>query len=233
MNKIAFFTLLVLIYLAIFSNITPEKNSGQKIETSKDLTSISLKHYDDIKNDINEDTNIHYTIVLEGYDKRGYILKRYYHRYRMISPYFSPQVIEKEVSRTMYKNYRKYLGLSIAHIGDQSNFTPLPPGFLFTQNIRMGRWITKKTKKQWRFYRAYRDLPILLRWESYRPLFKSYSKQESNNFSRSFWGKSKTFSRSGSIGKRNYQELEKNSRITNLKLRTKIKRYFSKVFDLW
>lgn len=233
MNKIAFFTLLVLIYLAIFSNITPGKNSGRKINSSKDLSSVFLKNYQDIKNDINEETKIHYTIILEGYDKRGYILKRYYHRYRMVSPYFPPQVIEKEVSRTMYKNYRKYLNLSIAHIGSENNFTPLPPGFLFIHNMNMGRWIKKGKKKLWRFYRAYRELPMLLRWGKYRPLFKNYSKQKLNNHSKSFWGESKIFSRSGTIGKRNYRELEKNSRITNLKLRIKIKRYFSKVFDLW
>jgi len=233
MNKIAFFTLLVLIYLALFSNITPEKNSGQKLNSSKDLALISLKNYQDIKNDINEETKTHYTIILEGYDKRGYILKRYYHRYQVISPYFPPLVIEKEVSRTMYKNYRKYLSLSIAHIGSTQNFTPLPPGFLFVQNINMGRWIKENKKTRWRFYRAYRELPVLLKWGEYRPLFKNYSKQELNNYSKSFWGESKIFSRSGIIGKNNYRKLEKNSRITNLKLRIKIKRYFSKVFDLW
>ncbi len=188
MNNIIIYILLLVSYLSLNRAIAPDNLGLEYIRTSKDLEKI-IKHYPA-------------TAILERIMTKGYIIKTYYQKYKIVYAHRSPREIIVRTRRRFAASSKKYVGMSLFNIDEQQNIstTPMPPGTIFLDNEKFGQWYFKSSEYFWKFYRSYKRLPIFLGWGSFRPSKQFYENSQINKKEKkAFLGLENEFGAKGEI----------------------------------
>jgi hypothetical protein len=192
---------LILAYLAISKAISPTEVNVDYIQNEKSFNKI-------IKGDP-------VTTILIDVHATGFIFQTFYHKYRLI---YGFQGVEEIVVRTSKEFAQKNLdniGMSLfRRIGGVSEFLPLPPGAEFVGDSQYGYWGVRKSGEiQWKFYRAYRNLPRFLGWKNFRPDQIFYQRVlESKSSGAPFYGLNREFGQHGIITQKSFPHFFTNSR---------------------
>lgn len=161
----AFFYLFVFsFYLILSKTLSPDNSGLEYIKRSKDLNKYIKRYPSEV-------------ILLETLTK-GFLIKTYYQRFKLVTPYNSPVEMIFRSRRSFAENNKKYKGMSVFRKKSTNEYEslPMPPGTLFIGNQQYGRWRFKEGEQKWTFYNAYALLPRFFNWKDFRPSKKLYKK---------------------------------------------------------
>jgi hypothetical protein len=163
MSKLVIYLLLLLVYLGLSKSLSPSEYGVNYVFNKESLSKL-----------IGAGPA---SVILTDIHSTGFIIKTYYHKYKVVYGFQSYEEIIVRTSGTFSKKHLNHIGLSILrrYKDDKIDDTPLPPGSLFIGDRNFGSW--KKNRngdKVWSFYRVYRLLPTYLGWGSFRPTYKFY-----------------------------------------------------------
>ncbi|MDH5414010.1 MAG: hypothetical protein OEW87_07725 [Flavobacteriaceae bacterium] len=165
MNKFITYGILLLIYLGLSKSLSPNEFGIKYIQNEQALAEL-----------ISGST---ISVVLTDIHSTGFIIKTFYHKYKIIYGFQSYEELIIRTSRGFTNQLKPYLGMSVFRRYREDNkesFTPLPPGSIFIGDKSFGNWQSKgPNKKVWRFFRVYRQIPTFLGWKSYIPSLKEYN----------------------------------------------------------
>ncbi len=214
MNKILFYVFATILYLTLSKALAPDNISLEYIKTSKDLKKfIKLSPA---------------TAILEKTMKKGYLIKTYYQRYKIVYAYRPPKLIIVRTKRTLAEKTSKYIGMSLFRIDEDNKIStvPMPPGYLFIGNKKYGRWLYKDKIAYWKFYQSYKKLPQYFGWGSFTPdkkfLVEAKSYEKDNT---PFLGLSNEFGHKGSVTNKFLPEDTKKSGFRRVKFRNLFRNY--------
>ena len=149
------------------------------------------------------------TTLLVDMHSTGFLIKTYYHKYKIIYGFQSVDEIIVRTSSQFAEKHRNHIGMSIFRRYEadlKEEHTPLPPGSLFVGNKSFGDWITKPSGERiWKFYRAYRNIPIFLGIKGYDFTYDTYQKiQIYRNQNKSYFGPNDEFGTNGILTKQRF-----------------------------
>jgi len=213
-NKIIIYIILLVSYLSLNRAIAPDNLGLEYIRTSQDLSKI-IKHYPA-------------TAILERIMTKGYIIKTYYQKYKIVYAHRSPREIIVRTRRRFAEQSKRFVGMSLFSIDEDKNINtiPMPPGIIFINNQKFGQWYFKSAEYFWKFYRSYRRLPIYLGWGSFRPSKEFYEvSQESTNAKLPYFGLDNQFGAKGEITLQYLPRPQKHQLFNSIKFGNLFKRY--------
>ncbi len=165
MNKFIIYGILLLIYLGLSKGFSPSTSGISYINNNDKLSELI--------------TGAPVEVILVDIHTTGFIIKTYYHKYKVIYGFQSFEEVIVRTSRKFSDELIPYLGMSIFRRDKEASedFTPLPPGALFIGNNNFGVWNKHPSgDKVWKFFRAYRQLPNYLGWRDFKPTYDLYTK---------------------------------------------------------
>lgn len=220
MDKLIAYSFLLLLYLGLSKSLSPNEFGISYINKSKDLSEIV--------------TGKPISVVLTDIHTTGFIIKTFYHKYKIIYGYQSYEELIVRTSRQYSDKQKKFLGMSIfrRYTNDEESLIPLPPGSIFVGNKNYGNWITNKDgSKTWRFFRVYRQIPIYLGWKDFKPDFDFHNKArllEAQGMP--FYGLNNEFGYDGTITRKSFPHYFTRQSSMNNDLKSYIKTYFKENF---
>jgi hypothetical protein len=150
-GKFILYTLALLVYLTLSKIFSPSEYGISYILDEKDLAKLNNAPF--------------ISAILIDQHSTGFLMKTYYHKYRLIYSFKRPNDIIVRTSRQYFENHRDHIGLSLLRRNEYLNYmsySPLPPGYIFLDNKDFGSWKSVKKGKEfikfWRFHRTYRTL---------------------------------------------------------------------------
>jgi hypothetical protein len=166
MNKLIIYGILLLTYLGLSKSLSPNEFGIKYVNSDQSLS------------DLIPGSPV--SVILTDIHSTGFIIKTYYHKYKVVFGFQSYEELIVRTSRIFTEKYKNYLGMSVFRrykIDQQESFTPLPPGSIFIGDKNFGNWEFKDTtNKEWKFFRVYRQIPKYLGWGDFKPTFKIYNK---------------------------------------------------------
>ena len=178
MNKVIIYILLVLLYLGLSKSLSPSEYGVNYVFNKQSLEKIIGAGP--------------VSVILTDIHSTGFIIKTYYHKYKVIYAFQGYEEIIARTSSHFSTAHLKHIGLSILrrYENGKVDHTALPPGSIFIGDRNFGSWIKdKNNEKVWKFYRAYRHLPSYLGWMGFQPSYKFYQEiQVRMNNSKTFYG---------------------------------------------
>ncbi len=160
MNKFSVYILLVLIFLGLSKSFSPSEQRILYIE-NEHVYSTFFK-------------GAPLEVILVDYFKAGFIIKTYFHRYKIVHGFKNPEFVTVRVSKKFWNKNKDHVGMSLfrrREIDNNENMTPLPPGALFVGDPSFGFWEDdiKQNKHFWVFHRAYKNFPNFFTWGEFVP----------------------------------------------------------------
>lgn len=221
MNKIALYILLVISYLGLAKSFSPTELGVSYIANKEDLSLLA------------NDAPV--SVILTDMHSTGFIIKTYYHKYRIVYGFKTLDEIVVRASKKITQESKDFIGMSVFRRNGRDlvdNFTPLPPGSIFVGDPAFGRWkMTNSGKKRWYFYRAYRSLPKLLRWGKFKPNVDFYNKVKAFiGQNKPFFGLNNEFGTMGSITKKEFPDYFNKKRIKNISFKKLMLDYIKENF---
>lgn len=193
MNKVIIYILLVLAYLGLSKSLSPSELGVNYVFNEKGLEKLI--------------GNGPVSVILTDVHSTGFIIKTYYHKYKIVYGFQSYDELITRISSQFKSKHNKNIGLSILRRYEDGNVdhTPLPPGSIFIGDKNFGTWKTKNENKSWHFYRVYRHIPIFLGWIDFRPSYTFFQEiQNRIKDQKSFYGFNDEFGIKGSITKQSF-----------------------------
>ncbi len=215
MNKLLFYFLSTLLFLTLSKLLAPDNISLEYIKTPNDLKKIIKL--------------APASAILEKTMKKGYLIKTYYQKYRILYAYRPPREIIVRTKRRLAEKSSKYLGMSLFRIDEDKNINtiPMPPGYLMTGNKKYGRWVLQNQTYYWKFYQTYRRLPKYFGWGAFSPDREFYLKaKEHEKAGKPFSGLNKEFGAEGSITSKFLPHKQSSSLYNRIKFGNLFKNYF-------
>ena len=193
MNKVIVYILLVLAYLGLSKSLSPSELGVNYIFNEQALEKLI--------------GNGPVSVVLTDVHSTGFIIKTYYHKYKIIYGFQSYDELIARTSSQFKSKHEKHIGLSIfrRYEDGQVDFTPLPPGSIFIGDRNFGRWRKREGARTWSFYRVYRHIPIFLGWGDFKPSYNFFQEiQRRTKEKKAFFGFNDEFGLKGSITKKSF-----------------------------
>lgn len=200
MNRFSIYILLIFIYLGLSKSFAPSEKKAPFIKNQY-LYSNYFK-------------GAPIMAILVDYFKTGFLIKTYFHKYKILHGFKTPETIIARVSKKFYEKNIPYLGMSLFRRKEkmnEENTIPMPPGTLYINDPFYGRWVyTDSGQKVWSFHRGYRHFPDVFGWGDFRPT-KKFATQLKIHLAneKPFWGLHKEF---GLEGKVSLEFLSKNQK---------------------
>lgn len=168
MNKISLYILLIFIFLGISTSFSPSEQGDSDIINEKVLPNFFK--------------GAPLSVILEKSFKTGFLIKTYYHRYKVIHGFKAPEVVYFKTSPEFWKKNLKNMGMSIFRRNEKQyseSVTVMPPGALYIGDLAYGSWMLENSgHKIWFFHRAYRNFPILFNWKDFKPSYEFYKQMK-------------------------------------------------------
>lgn len=194
MNKVIVYILLVLAYLGLSKSLSPSELGVNYVFNQKALEKLV--------------GNGPVTVILTDIHSTGFLIKTYYHKYKIVYGY--QQSYDELITRTssqFKEKHEKHIGLSIFRRYEDGSvdFTALPPGSIFIGDKNFGNWKMKNGTKTWKFYRVYRHIPIFLGWQDFQPSYNFFQEiQRKVKDHEAFYGFNDEFGSHGSLTKKSF-----------------------------
>lgn len=150
------------------------------------------------------------TAILVDMHSTGFLIKTYYHKYKIIYGFQSVDEIIVRTSSGFAQANKNNIGMSIFRRYDDDlseEHTPLPPGSLFVGNKNFGEWVSSPSgDKVWRFYYAYKKtIPVFLGIKNFDYTYDMYQKvQVYRNQRKAYYGEKDQFGTKGSLTPKMY-----------------------------
>ena len=220
-NKVIIYVSLIFLYLGLSKSLSPSELGISYVNNQKSLSEIVRGQP--------------LSVVLVDVHSTGFIIKTYYHKYRIVYGFQTYEELIVRVSRNFMQKNMNNIGLSIMNRNNNGevNFTPLPPGSVFIGDTRFGRWVRNKNNDEvkWIFHHAYRFLPKYLGIQDFKITFKFFeeiSQSISNN--KEFYGFNDEFGNKGEITKKYFPSFFKKKKANTDDLKLYMKNYFKRNF---
>ncbi len=174
------------------------------------------------------------SLILTDYFKTGFIIKSYFHRYRIIHGFNSADEQIFRVSKTFWNKNRANIGMTVfLRLGKDSeaNTIPSPPGSQFIGNRAYGYWkLQNSGNRFWEFYSVYQHFPSMLGWGEFRPDQKFYNEMLiANKNEIPFYGTDREFGTTGSVSMLNLPQKEISESVV---LKSLLKKHLNKFISL-
>jgi hypothetical protein len=197
MNKVIVYVVLIIIYLGLSKSFSPSEFGINYVLNEKSLAEM-------IKGKP-------VTVILSDMHSSGFIIKTYYHKYKVIHGFQTYEELIVRTSRGFSKKHKNHIGLSIFRRYDDDrdeDFTPLPPGLLFVGDRKFGTWkFADSGDKVWSFYRVYRNLPTYLGWGKFRINETFYKKAQYHiTQKKPYYGLNNEFGLNGEVTKKAFKQ---------------------------
>lgn len=210
MNKLSLYILLVLIFLGLSKSFSPSEHQTSYIANEK--------FYD------RNFSGFPMSIILVDSFYTGFIIKTYYHRYKLVHAFAPPDFITVRTSKEFWTKNFKNLGMSLFRRKSttSSSTVPLPPGSLYIGDPSYGTWVYLPSgEKVWEFHRAYRHFPNTFYWKDFAPddQFHTQMKAHLKN-NQAFYGINNEFGESGSLTSqffKNGRSFKKSKNVTSIR----------------
>ena len=164
MNRFVLYFLLTLLYLSLAKSLSPGEYGVSYINSKEALKSVI--------------PGAPLSAILVDRHATGFIIKTYYHKYRIVYGFQTYDEIVVRTSQSLDTEFEPYLGMSIfRRYKDEAkeSFIPLPPGSVFVGDKSFGAWKKNKSgEKVWKFFRTYRQIPNYLKWDTFKPTHAIY-----------------------------------------------------------
>lgn len=193
MNKLILYGILLLTYLGLSKSLSPTEFGIKYINNNQGLSNLI--------------SGSPVSVILTDIHSTGFIIKTYYHKYKVVYGFQSYEELIVRTSRQFADEKKPYLGMSIFRrykIDQKESFTPLPPGSIFIGDKNFGNWVKKSSgKRVWQFFRVYRQIPKYLGWKEFMPsqrIFNEITVHQDQK--KPFFGSNDEFGIEGSITKK-------------------------------
>jgi len=220
MNKLIIYIVLVLVYLGLSKSLSPSEFGVNYVFNQESLSKL-----------IGAGPA---SVILTDTHSTGFIIKTYYHKYKVVYGFQSYEEIIVRTSSQFSTKHKNHIGLSIFRRFEDNkiDITPLPPGSIFIGDRNFGSW--KKNRlgsKTWTFYRVYRHLPNYLGWGEFKPTYKFYQEIliRMNN-SKEFYGFNDEFGVKGEITRQYFTSYFQRSRDKKINFKNFFKDYLKRNF---
>ncbi len=193
MNKVIIYVLLVLTYLGLSKSLSPSELGVNYVFNQQGLDKLIGSGP--------------VSVVLTDVHSTGFIIKTYYHKYKIIYGFQSYDELITRVSSQFKNKHNQHIGLSIFRRYEDTSVdhTPLPPGSIFIGNKNFGSWKTRENTRFWQFYRVYRHIPIFLGWGDFKPSYSFFQEiQNRINDRKPFFGFNDEFGFNGTVTRVNF-----------------------------
>lgn len=189
LNKVVLYILVMLIYLGLSKSFSPSEFGISYILNEKSLSEL-------VK-------GAPVTTILVDMHSTGFLIKTYYHKYKIVYGFQSVDEIIVRTSSQFAEKHKDNIGMSIFRRYEEDlreEHTPLPPGALFVGNKSFGDWVPLPSGiRVWRFYRAYRNIPSFLGIKGYEFTYDTYQKMQLHRSqNKAFYGPENEFGTKGS-----------------------------------
>lgn len=190
MNKFVLYGILLLSYLTLSKSFSPNEFGIKYVKTNEDLIDLV--------------PGAPVTMILTDIHSTGFIIKTYYHKYKVIYGFQSYEELIVRTSQKFSQKNKNFVGMSVFRRYKENNlvdFTPLPPGSIFIGNKSFGSWIKNgRSQKKWKFFRVYRQIPQYLGWKDFSPTQTTFDDIKAHlDKKKPFFGSNDEFGTSGSI----------------------------------
>jgi hypothetical protein len=190
MGKISIYVLLCLIYVGFSKSVISIHENIPFLKSEKIFDSFFQ--------------NAPISVVLIKTFKKGFFLKSYFLKIRVVHGYFPSEDLIIQTSEDFYNKNLYNLGMAIYQrktLESPGRSIPQPGGSIFIGDLTFGSWkIDHSGDRVWEFHRAFRFFPEILGWGDYRPSLEFYQKLKINEtFNRPFYGLTGEFGTSGHI----------------------------------
>lgn len=197
MNKVAIYVLLLLVYLGLAKGFSTNEMGISYIKNANSISKLV------------EGSNL--TAILIDTHATGFFIKTYYQKFKIVYGFEPPREIIVRTSRKFALANKDNIGLSLFRRysgSDVENSTPLPPGSVFIGDPSFGRWkYANSGRRNWQFFKAYRNLPKELGWGKFKASKKFFEKAQSYIGQNSaFYGENEEFGTKGSITIANFPD---------------------------
>lgn len=220
MNKVIIYIVLVLLYLGLSKSLSPSEYGVNYVFNKQSLEKIIGTGP--------------VSVILTDIHSTGFIIKTYYHKYKVVYAYQGYEEIIARTSSKYTSTHQDHIGLSIMRRYEDGkvDHTALPPGSIFIGDRNFGSWIKDRdNEKKWKFYRAYRHLPNYLGWGEFVPTYRFYQEAlvRMNN-KETFFGFNDEFGIEGDITKSFFPNYFKRKIETQIDFEKFFKDYLKKNF---
>lgn len=221
MNKLIVYILLVLSYLGLSKSLSPSELGVNYVFNEQSLEKL-----------IGQGP---VSVILTDVHSTGFIIKTYYHKYKIIYGYQTYDELITRTSGQFKSRHDKHIGLSIfrRYEDGSTSHTPLPPGSIFIGDRNFGSWRKDQYGVSiWKFYRVYRHLPIYLGWADFVPSQDFYQEIRSRlQDNKVFFGFNDEFGSKGSVTQRSFPNfLKKQEDNKGIDYKEFFREYFKKNF---
>ena len=220
MNKLIIYVILLILYLGLSKSLSPSEFGIKYVNSQKSLA-LSIP-------------GAPVSVILTDIHSTGFIIKTYYHKYKVVYGFQSFEELIIRTSRKYMEENLPYLGMSVFRrfkLENKEDFTPLPPGSVFVGDYNFGNWVDRRGKKQWRFFRVYRQIPTYLGWKDFQPTFQTYTRiRTAIDEKKPFFGSNDEFGINGSITKVSFPKYFERQKNEPIDLEKFIKAYLNENF---
>lgn len=221
MNKLIIYSILLLFYLGLSKSLSPNEYGINYINNDESLSRLV--------------PGAPVSVILTDIHSTGFLIKTYYHKYKIIYGFQSFEELIVRTSRSYSKKNQDNIGLSTFRRyveAELEDFTALPPGSIFIGDKNFGNWVLDDSgDKTWKFFRVYRQLPLYLGWNEYVPTFRDFSKikvhQDQN---KTYFGSKSQFGTNGSITKKSFPNYFERLNADQVDLKSFVKHYMKENF---
>lgn len=208
LNRALVFLAMLITYLGLSKSLSPSEFGISYVFNEESLSKLV--------------TGSPVSVVLTDTHSTGFIIKTYYHKYKVVYGFQTYDELIVRTSRAFTLRHADNIGMSIFSRDEElkESFAPLPPGSVFIGDRDFGRWIMTSNGKVWRFYRAYRYLPQYLGIEDFEATYTFYQEvQKRQRENQAFYGFNDEFGVNGSITKKQFPAYFKKDRDQEIDLR--------------
>jgi hypothetical protein len=190
MNKISFFILLALVYLGLSKSFSPSEVMNHYVQDER----VYGGHFKGAPVEV---------ILIDSF-KIGFLIKTYFHKYRIVYGFHRPEEKIIRISKRFYERSKDQLGLSLFRRDEKEkkeSIAPSYPGSLYVGDLAYGTWeLQDSGLRTWVFHRAYRFFPSYFNWGDFSPSqeFHAEAKAKIDN-SVPFFGQNNEFGTKGNI----------------------------------
>lgn len=220
-NKIILYVILIFLYLGLSKSLSPSELGISYVNNQESLAELVR--------------GAPLSVILTDTHSTGFIIKTYYHKYRIVYGFQTYEELIVRVSRSFMAEHLKSIGMSIMRrdSDNNNNFTVLPPGSVFIGDRSFGNWQYDKNSKQksWKFHRAYRHLPRYLGIQEFTITEKFFNEVSSAKKAGStFLGFNDEFGVDGSITKKSFPNYFNKKEKSQIDIKEYLKNYFKRNF---
>ena len=220
MNKFILYGLLLLIYLGLSKTFSPSEYGISYINSDDSLSALIA--------------GVPVSVLLVDIHHTGFLIKTYYHKYKVIYGYQSYEELIVRTSKIYSDQKKPYLGMAVFRRDRDGieNHTPLPPGSVFIGDKNLGKWITHPSgEKRWRFFGVYRNLVHFLGWQGFEPSLQLRNKiQIFLEQEKPFFGENKEFGLTGTITQTSFPAFFNRSNQSKISSENYFERYLKQTF---